>query len=619
MAHAAERLPVTVDGRSYLVETEGYRRTTVPTLREQRDTSDEAGENRLNTQYWVRSQTDWSHGAGQEFFDYADSDRLRFHTSSGIDPWTKGKVCMLPICEDKGNTGDDVIMKVFRNGNTEYMYVVSGTDLYYSSTFDDATPSWTLVGSTGNTITDITSDGETLFVAYGSGYKLHTTTVGTTTTPSALTGHAADPDRVRFVSGRLIEMDGNHIADIAADATLVANSLNFSDIDHDFEWVDAAAGPAGIYAAANTKDVGSIYFCSTDENGLLNQPAQVADLPRGETINAIESYGGLLIVATSEGLRLAAMNQDGSVSYGPVVDNGGAALSLATDSRFVWFGASNGRVYRADLSVFTDTLVPAWASDVASTGSTPGDVNWIARSGGKTYFVDAANGVQGEAASGDRVESATLTVGKVSWNSQFNKVLDQIEVRASPTLAVTSSVSYEESGETYNDADYVYNGIATPVEGAIKVTFTPDTGIDLTVLDLEHRVPKRVDYSVSDHYVVKFTLLRDVASLPAGPVLESWQLLAFPAPIRIDEIVVPVVMKKRVASSRGMGAAAQQDPQGEYDALRALMVAKQVVTYQEGSRSESVMIDQMSMSAEQLSADGDWWEGTMTLRLLTIP
>lgn len=621
MAHAAERLPVTIDGRSYLVETEGYRRTTVPTLREQRDTSSEAGENRLNTQYWVRSQTDWSYGAGQKYFDNDDSDRRRFYTSSGIDPWTKGEISLLPICEDKGNTGNDVIMKVFRNGSTEYMYVASGTDLYYSSTFDDATPTWNTVTALGSpqTITDFTSDGVTVFVAYGGSLKVHTTPIGTTTQPSVLTGHSTLPDKIRFVSGRLIEMDFNHIGDIAANGTIVAGSLDYDTIDHDLVWVDVAAGPTGIYAAANTEDVGSIYFCSTDANGLLNQPAQVADLPHGETINAIESYGGLLILATSEGLRLAAMNQDGSVSYGPVVDNGGAALSLATGGRFVWFGASNGRVYRADLSVFTATLVPAWASDVVSTGSTPGNVNWIARSGGKTYFVDAANGVQGEAASGNLVESGTLTVGDVRWNSQFDKSLRQVEVRASPTLAVTDSVSYNESGDTYDDADLVYNGIATPVEGAIKVTFTPDTGIDLAVLSLADRQPKTVEYSLSDKYTVKFTLERDATSNAGGPNLESWQLLAFPAPTRIDEVVVPVVMKKRVASSRGMGAAAQQDPQGEYDALRALMVAKQVVTYQEGSRSESVMIDQMSMSAEQLSADGDWWEGTMTLRLLTVP
>ena len=82
----------------------------MPTLREQRDTSNEAGEQRLNTQFWARSQTDWARGAGQEYFDNDDSDRRRFNTSSGIDPWTKGQVSLLPGCEDKGNSGNDVLM-----------------------------------------------------------------------------------------------------------------------------------------------------------------------------------------------------------------------------------------------------------------------------------------------------------------------------------------------------------------------------------------------------------------------------------------------------------------------------------------------------------------------------
>ncbi|MCH1580880.1 MAG: hypothetical protein L7S55_09255, partial [Luminiphilus sp.] len=116
-----------------------------------------------------------------------------------------------------------------------------------------------------------------------------------------------------------------------------------------------------------------------------------------------------------------------------------------------------------------------------------------------------------------------------------------------------------------------------------------------------------------------FTLERDAVSTTAGPNLESWQMLAFPAATRIDEIIVAVVMRKRVATSRSMGAAQQQDPQSEYDVMRALLANKRVVAYQEGSRSEQVVVDQMSMTAEQMSADGDWWEGTMTLRLLTIP
>ena len=617
MAHAAERLPVTIDGRSYLIETEGYSRTTVQTLREQRDTSSEAGEQRLNTQFWVRSQTDWSYGAGQEYFDNDDSDRRRFYTSSGIDPWTKGQVSLLPICEDKGNTGDDVIMKVFTSGSTDYMYVASGTNLYYSQDFDTATPNWTPVTALGTpaTITDFTSDGTTVFIAYGSARHMAETDVGSADQPDSL--GSSEPDKLRYVGGRLIELDGSTIEELAANGS-VLGSATFS-LTHGSVWQDVCVGPVGLYAAANSNDTGSLYFLAAGSDGAITSPQQVADLPRGETINAIESYGGLLIIATSKGLRVAAMNQDASVSYGPVIDNGGAAYSLATDDRFVWFGTSSGQVYRADLSVFTDTLVPAWATDVVSTGSTPGNVTWVARVDGETFFVDAANGVQGHAASGNRVASGTLTVGDVRWNSQFDKSLRQVEVRSSPTLAVTGSQSYEQAGETYDDADLVYDGIATPVQGTIKVTFTPDTGIDLTVLTLTDRAPQTVDYSLSDKYTVKFTLERDGTATTAGPNLESWQLLAFPAPTRIDEIVLPVVMKKRVASSRGMGAAAQQDPQGEYDALRALMVAKQVVTYQEGSRSESVIIDQMSMSAEQLSADGDWWEGTMTLRLLTVP
>ena len=617
MAHAAERLPVTIDGRSYLVETEGYSRTTVQTLREQRDTSSEAGEQRLNTQFWVRSQTDWSHGAGQEYFDNDDSDRRRFFASSGIDPWTKGQVSLLPICEDKGNTGNDVIMKVFTSGSTEYMYVASGTNLYFATNFDTASPTWSTVTALASpqTITDFTSDGTSVFIAYGSARSLTKTAVGATTQPSGL--GSAHPDKVRVVGSRLIVLDANKIEERAADGP-VLGSATFT-LTHDSVWQDVCVGPVGLYAAANSNGIGSLYFLGAGTDGAITSPQQVADLPRGETVNAITSYGGLLIIATSKGLRVAAMNQDASVSYGPVIDNGGAAYSLATDQRFVWFGTGSGQVYRADLSVFTETLVQAWAKDVVSTGGSPGNVTWVARVDGETFFVDVANGVQGHAASGDRVASGTLTVGDVRWNSQFDKSLRQVEVRASPTLAVTGSQSYEQAGETYDDADLVYNGVATPVQGTIKVTFTPDTGIDLSVLTLTDRSPKTVDYSLSDKYTVKFTLERDSSATTAGPNLESWQLLAFPAPTRIDEIVLPVVMKKRVASSRGMGAAAQQDPQGEYDALRALMVAKQVVTYQEGSRSDTVVIDQMSMSAEQLSADGDWWEGTMTLRILTVP
>ncbi len=617
----AEYLPVSIDGTSFMVDVEGYSRTTIPVLREQRDTSDEAGEQQLNTQMWIRSQTDWSYGAGQPFLDNADSDRRRFYTSSGVDVWTKGEVSLLPKTVDKGNTGDDVIMKVFVSNDVNYMYVASGTDLYYSTNFDAASPTWTAVTALASplTIVDFTSDGSTVFIAYGAAAKPHTTAIGTTTQPSPLTGHSARPDVLRFVSGRLIEADANHIAELAANGQPISGSLDFEGIEHALSWVDMCAGPTGVYAAANTDDIGSIFFCSTGTDGLLNQPAQVADLPRGETINAIESYGGLLIMATSKGLRVAVMNQDGSVSYGPVVDNGGAAHSLATDDRFVWFGTASGQVYRADLSVFTDTLVPAWATDVVSVEASPGNVTWVARVDGKTYFVDAANGVQGERHDGERVESGTLNVGSVRWNSLFDKVLQTIKADLRATLATTGATSYDQSGTTYDDSDYIYNGLLSAVSGTLKVRFVTGAGVGLTTLTLNDRAAANIDYSLSDKYDVIFTLERDAANNTVGPVLESWQLQAFPAPTRIDEIVLPLVLRQRVATSRGHGAALTQDPRALYEAIRTLMIAKTVVPYKEGSYSDDVIVDQVQFSADRLADDADWWEGTMTVRLLTLP
>ena len=125
---SGDYLPVQLDGTSFLVDTRQYARTTVPALREQRDNSAEAGENALDTSgAWTRSQTDWSYGAGQTHFDLDDSDRRRFHTSSGIDPWTKGSITLLPITEQK-KSGAGTTQKVRRVGT--YLFY---TCLLYTS------------------------------------------------------------------------------------------------------------------------------------------------------------------------------------------------------------------------------------------------------------------------------------------------------------------------------------------------------------------------------------------------------------------------------------------------------------------------------------------------------
>ena len=622
MAHSPEYLPIAINGTSYMLDTEGYSRTTIPVLREQRDTSDEAGEQQLNTQLWIRSQTDWSYGAGQKFFDNTDSDRRRFKSSSGVDVWTDGQVTLLPKMVHKGNTGNDVIMKQFRDVSTDYLYVADGSTLYFSTDFDTSLPTWTAVTSIvgAPTITDFDSDGTTLWIAYGAADQLHSTTLGSAAAPSSLAGHTTNDEIIRFIGGRLMGATGATAVELAVNGSAITT---FDGLVHNTTWVDFAVGPTGMYGAANTEDVGTILFFPIGVDGVLDFPAQVADLPHGETINRIESYGGLLVLATSKGIRVAQMNaggvQGGGIAYGPLINDVGAVYSIATDERFVWFGGGNGQLYRIDLSKFTGVLVPAWASDVVSTGVSPGNVTWVVRVNGKTYFVDAANGVQGDTHDGELVEFGTVDTGVIRWNSLFDKVLQTVKADLEPTFATTGTGKYDSSTITYDDSEFIYNGVLSPVTGGLKVTFVTANGVSLTEIALSDRVAYGIDYALSYGFDSIWRLERDVTNPAVGPTLQSWQLQAFPAPTRIDEIVLPLVLKKRVATSRGNGRALTQHPRNIYNAIRNLMIAKTVVAYEEGNYSENVIVDQVQFAPERLADDGDWWEGTMTVRLLTLP
>ena len=640
MVHKAERLPVTLTigttEHSYNIEVGQYRRTTVPTLREQRDTSSEPGEQSIDSQFWLRSQTDWSYGAGQTYFDINESNRGRFSSSSGVDVWTKGQISLLPMCESKNNakTYTNVIAKVFRrtSNDTDYMYVANGNVLEYSTNFSaaDGSVTWNTVTALASpqTITDIASDGNRIYIAYGSNRVTAETDIGVTDQPATL--GSLNPDYLRIVGGRLFGIDGGNIAEYDYGAAKVSSSLDSTLLGGGL-WVTVCAGPVGFYAASNTAGTGAISFISIGAtDGLLEEPQQVAELPRGEEINDMISYGGILALATSKGLRIAAIDAgSGSVTYGPVIDDVGEVFSLVADERFVWFGGGSGKTYRADLSRFTESLVPAWAEDLVSVkdatsggaDASPSNVTHVARSGGGTYFVDSANGVQGPMSTGQLVATGTMTVGDVKWNSQFDKILRTIEIRSAPSSIVAALQTWGDADVEWADADEFWVGQTATVGGSVTATVTNDENYSVTPGTLANKTPTNVAALVpelSEAFKIQLNLTRD-STVTAGPQLESWKIQAFPAPTRVDEIIVPIILKTRVATSRGRGTAAAYDTKAEYDALRTAMTEKKVITYQEGSRSDTAVIDQIAMSAEKLSDDGDWWEGVCTLRLLTVP
>lgn len=634
MSFNAESLPVELDGVSYLVDARQYGRTTVPALREQRDTSGEAGENALDTSgAWTRSQTDWSYGAGQTHFDLADSDRRRFNTSVGVDVWTKGEATLLPITETGANTptfttGDIITERVTNAAGTEYLYVANGTSLYLSSNPAAASPTWTTI-TVGGTTTSITSDGTNVYLGFDGVIVAEQSVIGSSSTSAF---GSLDPNLIKIVAGRVIAADDNAIYELDAAGAKASSSLDYSLPLASSVWVDVDAGPGGIYAAANTEETGAVYHIGVSStDGTLTTPTIAGELPRGEKINAILVYGPVLCIATNKGFRTALIDTNSNgVTIGPVIETGGEAYELEADGQFVWWGSGYGNTFRADLTRFTDTLVPAYASDLISAASATATdlvkgVTRLNNGGSPKLFLGVVSGgaavLQRESRTGVKVASGTLNIGECSWSTVAPKLLRSVTVRQDRAQYTFGEVDYRATGIDYRHSTYEYRG--DPLSsflGTLTFAATNDANVTDT-LTLTSGVPADFTFatqsSVSYEFVI--TLTRDGSDTTKGPIVGDWLTFAIATPSRVDEIILPIVLRRQVLTSRNSGAPATFDSGSIFSTLRQRMESGVTLTYKEGTRSENVTIDRISMSPDRLSDDGAWWEGTLTVRLLTVP
>jgi len=620
---SGDYLPVQLDGTSFLVDTRQYARTTVPALREQRDNSAEAGENALDTSgAWTRSQTDWSYGAGQTHFDLGDSDRRRFASSTGIDPWTKGEITLLPITEEKLNATTSNLL-VQRMGT--YLYATHAETAEFTTSATPTSPTWTnFVARATHQIADITSDGTNIYFAFGSGAAIAKATLGASAIDAAWpTSGTQAADIIQVAAGRLIGALGANIFEIGANGDKLASSLDYTPALAGTTWVSVTGGPSGIFAAANTDNTGSIYHIGVSAtDGTLQTPIVGGQLPGGEQVNQILAYGEVLLISTNVGLRTALIDTNSNaVTIGPVIEESGEAFGLEAEGRFVWWGGSSGKIYRADLTRFTATLVPAWASDLVSTGGS-GNVNSIARFGNKTYFGAATDGVYGESGTGVKVASGTLSIGEVSWSTVAPKLLRNVTVRQSRDQFDSTTTYRQAAPFAYNQGASTFRGTQVSVmPGTVKFKATNDNNAVSEVGPLSTGVPLDFDFASesSVSYNFEMTLTRDTSNTTLAPIIEDWVTSCIATPDRVDEIIAPIILRRQVLTSRNSGSPIMFDSATIFNTLRSRMEAGVTVDYIEGTRAEKVTIERLSMQPERISDNGEWWEGTLVVRLLTVP
>ena len=611
----AARFDVAVDGRKYLVDPAGYRRRTIPAQREQRDTSTDVGEHTLSSVgQWIRSQTDWSYGAGQRFFDVAESDRRRFDTSKNIDVFTKGQIALCKAIEAKA-TGTATNMYC-RLVNGSVFYFSDGSDLKYGNP-DVATYSPS-VTPMGGTIQDWTSDGTSIYATIGTAVKK--ATVSSTTTASTIGSFAGDV--VEYANGRLLAADSGRIVELDSSGTVLTFDRSLPGTCRAIR-----GGPQAIYLAYNDGGQGILYaVTASSSDGALTYPVAAAILPAGETFSgpfSIDTFGDLVVVGTSAGVRFGIISgQDlQSVTFGPVIDTGGAAHGVRISGQYAYWGVNNGDTYKADLTKFTDTLVPAHARFLAHDSGSYGNVQSLEVTGGKLFFTDSLGDLYGEDYSGDLSATGEMTVGYVTFGTVAKKILRAASGRFTAAQnTATGATDYRATGIDYRAA-LDYDGAVAGLTGSVTLSATDDTNT-ATVMSVVAAQAETAytGATAAEVYEIKRTLTRDATDTTTGPTLQRWSLHARPQPQRVEEIIAPLILQGRVTTSGGAGAPVAYDTLDEYNALRLLVTSAEAVTYEEGTgRTDTVTVEDLELQPLRFSDDNSWWEGTCLVRMLTSP
>jgi hypothetical protein len=395
--------------------------------------------------------------------------------------------------------------------------------------------------------------------------------------------------------------------------------------------VGIKGGPQSIYAAFNQNGQGVLYtigISATD--GSLTYPVPAAVLPVGETFNGpfgMDTFGSVIGVATSAGFRLGAIspNDNQSVTFGPVIDVGGAVYSVRISGRFVYWGTKNGDTYKGDLSTFIETLVPAYSRFVAWDSDTKGNVQSLEVVDGKVFFTDSLGELYGESYAGTKSATGEISMGVVTYGTIAPKVIRSAAARFSKANMApgTGDIDYRNTGYDYAASGTNYRGTTPVSPGSLTVRITDDenisTDIALSAATTEAAfAPTNADVS-NEALTLALILTRDTTDATTGPVVQRWSLNARPQPSRLEEIVAPLLLHGRVSTNHGAGAAVGYDSQDEYLALRAMAMTAQTVIFQEGERTENVTVEDLELAPIRYSDDGSWWEGTCLVRLITVP
>jgi hypothetical protein len=495
----------------YIGENAEYERAPAPWRKDQFDNQRNVGEQSL-TGWWLRSQADFGGGSGITYHEplQGEGSENRFRDSRGVDVLVEaGEVSLLAETEEIINLGGSSISLVA--GDTRLLVRDGNTVKVWNGTSLDTV---TLNGFGATDPVHLAYTGSLFLIGHNTG--IDSLPAGSGTSSTQLWNSLALPGDMKpyWLKQRIFATSGPKIYELtlaggdpdSPDATL------YEHPDPNWTWTSIAETGGGVWAAGFSGDKSAVHVITIDADGTtpaLNGGTVAIQMPDGERVRCLLGYLDFLFVGTSEGLRVAA-TEEARASLGPLVFDDAEVFSLSGRGDFAWAGLSAGVTRKVALGFqIGESLDFAWANDLESTGS--GEIQALAWFEGRLCLGHAGSGVWQQHET-DLVESGYLATGFARFGTLEPKFFDSLRVTAdcsAGTIGLGTVVTDVESGIT---------------------TLTSFNGSR----DVQINLPGD---RKADRLSIVFTLNRSLADPSQGPILQSYQIRALPAPFRRQRLI----------------------------------------------------------------------------------
>lgn len=576
-----------------------YTRSFSPIRKDQFDNQQVPGEQSL-WGWWLRSQSNFSQGAGSQFLDTTQDPLLaeRFYYSEGLDMLsTPGQISLLqttvassgftgPVQLRGGNNGtEDGVLALDTGARTLSFISVSGIITNY------AMPG----GLTGmaNTFTD---DGTNYYFADKTGiYK------GVITTPAAAATKIWNVPStsgnyvISWVKGRLVAgMDNNVYELVGAGPALPA--VKFAHQNTAYVYTGVSEIGTAILVSGNAGGaVSQIHKFALDGGGAmptLTSGVVAAQMPFGEKILTIYAYIGAYVgIGTNKGFRVAQADINGNIAYGPLVvqdPTNVGVRAIGGYDRFMFIGNQGNKlipqagwvnpseatttdcIMRIDLGSQTSTGSQPFANDLMGDLAVTGQpVNSIANMGSTSQVAFAVGGYVYTPNTSFKVSSGFFYTPKIRYNTLEPKHFKYVYLRHQNISSFSGSVDIWGQNPT-SGLKLIVSGVqGSSADGAANPFYIPDIG------------------DAQEWFQFKFILNGDEND---SPVVNGYQLRGLPGVARQVMLELPLLCFDRELDRYNTPAGYDGFAYERIKALEALTASGNIVLFQDLNYNDSNLV-----------------------------